>query len=137
MNRPELHLTLGIEPTEVRHARDAVRHLMTEHAIDDDGQEVAQLLVAELVTNALLHGGPPIELRGELNDDGSVLHVEVHDGSEEQPRLREPGRGGSGGYGLHLVQAMARAWGVRPAEDGKDVWFDVGVRKVWPLPSRG
>jgi anti-sigma regulatory factor (Ser/Thr protein kinase) len=86
--------------------------------------EIAQLLVSELVSNALIHGSAEATLIIEL--DGSRLHVEVLD-SESTVNLRalpidvarEHGRG------LAIVDALASAWGVEPRYVGKAVWFDL------------
>lgn len=83
--------------------------------------ESAILLVDELVANAVLHARSPVEVRARL--DAARLHVEVADGSPQPPRLREPD---VGGRGLRIVDALASAWGVTPAEgDGKAVWFEL------------
>jgi anti-sigma regulatory factor (Ser/Thr protein kinase) len=86
--------------------------------------EIAQLLVSELVTNALIHGNGDVMLIAEIEDDH--LHVEVLD-SEPTVTLaplpldttREHGRG------LAIVDALASAWGVEARLVGKAVWFDL------------
>ena len=81
----------------------------------------ATVLVSELVTNSVLHGGPPVVVAVEC--DGSVLQVRVRDGSPTMPTPREAERGDESGRGLALVAAMSDDWGVEPDTDGKLVWF--------------
>jgi anti-sigma regulatory factor (Ser/Thr protein kinase) len=81
----------------------------------------ASLAVSELVTNAVMYASGPIELRASI--DGARLHVEVADLSAALPHMREPL---FGGYGLHVVDNVATAWGVDPISgDGKITWFDL------------
>jgi anti-sigma regulatory factor (Ser/Thr protein kinase) len=91
--------------------------------------ECAQLGVSELVTNALLHGEPPITVRVR----GTVEHprVEVRDSSVEAPilpsePLDRPETDGlllTFGRGLSIVARCSEAWGAEIEDDGKVVWF--------------
>jgi anti-sigma regulatory factor (Ser/Thr protein kinase) len=89
---------------------------------DSDGLlRDAQLLVSELVTNALCHAGGPIELRASCTDE--VVRVEVRDTSSVMPLLRAPN---GGGRGLHIVAAIATRWGAsRDDRGGKVTWFEL------------
>lgn len=84
----------------------------------------AQLLVSELVTNAVRHGGPPIEVEVRCAP-GQGVHVRVRDGGAGRPLLRDPGLHDDGGRGLPLVEALSDAWGVQPLPAGKQVWFHI------------
>jgi anti-sigma regulatory factor (Ser/Thr protein kinase) len=84
--------------------------------------EVAQLLISEVATNAVMHArGEWIVVR--WSTDGQ-LRAEVHDQDpEHNPRLGHPGPSDAGGRGLILVQALASAWGTWTGSSGKCVWF--------------
>ncbi len=85
----------------------------------------AVLLVSEVVTNAVLHGGSPIVVTVEC--DGRALQVRVRDGSPVLPTPRETGStDDENGRGLRLIDLISAEWGVDPAPEGKNVWFRVG-----------
>ncbi len=83
-----------------------------------------QLVVTELVTNAYVHGKPPV--RFDLCDPSGhgVLRVEVTDAGPDKPEVRHPDVTESNGRGLLLVQAYTTRWGVIPFAGGKTVWAE-------------
>jgi len=81
----------------------------------------AVLMVSELVTNSVLHGGPPVVVA--VDCDEATLQVRVRDGSPSLPALRDAATGDENGRGLALVAEMSADWGVDTEEDGKHVWF--------------
>lgn len=82
----------------------------------------AMLLMSELVTNAVLHGGPPVTV--VVDCDGRGVEVRVRDGNRALPRERPVALDAENGRGLHLLDVIADRWGVTPAEPhGKAVWF--------------
>jgi len=85
----------------------------------------ALLLITELVTNSLNHGGGPILLAIEC--DEHTVNVRVRDGSTDLPEPRIAREQDESGRGLTLVELLSDAWGVEPVEDdhgvGKAVWF--------------
>ncbi|WP_309225697.1 ATP-binding protein [Quadrisphaera sp. INWT6] len=84
----------------------------------------AQLLVSELVTNAVRHGSPPITT--EVGCRGQAgLHVRVTDGATSEPLVRTPAVDDVGGRGMLLVDLLSSAWGVEPGSTGKAVWFEL------------
>lgn len=88
----------------------------------------AELVTTELVTNAVLHGAPPVDL--ELEHSGAVLKVEVSDGSSLPPVRGRMRPDAMTGRGLELVASVATHWGVRPAADlhkGKVVWAELST----------
>lgn len=88
-----------------------------------DVTDVAELLVSELVTNALRYGRGPIGLR--LLRGTSTVVCEVSDELDAAPRLRTVHQGDEGGRGLHLVDQLSKNWGTRTTAHGKIVWFEV------------
>jgi anti-sigma regulatory factor (Ser/Thr protein kinase) len=82
------------------------------------------LLVSELVNNAVVHGSGRIELR--LERRGDAVWAQVSDegpGFEAVPHAVQQRR--SGGWGLHLLDALAERWGM--AESATQVWFELPV----------
>ena len=82
----------------------------------------AELVVSELVANAVLHGWGPVGLR--LRHTARGLVVEVDDGNPTPPTIVEAEQRGIGGYGIHVVERLAE-WGWRRAGSGKTVWARV------------
>ncbi len=80
-----------------------------------------ELIVSELVTNAMRHAAPPIRLR-LLRD--SRLTCEVADGSSTAPRLRHARSTDEGGRGLFLVAQLTHRWGARYTAGGKIIWAE-------------
>lgn len=87
----------------------------------DDLVEAAELLVSEVVTNALLHAGTPIDVAFSLAEDG--LLVEIGDGSPHLPALRSYAPTAGTGRGLMMLEKMVEDWGVVSHPTGKTVWF--------------
>jgi two-component sensor histidine kinase len=79
-----------------------------------------QLVVGELVTNALRYGAGQVALQLSCHDDGVV--VEVYDEGVGTPRRRRAATDEEGARGLLLVASVAEAWGVRSRGGGKVVW---------------
>jgi anti-sigma regulatory factor (Ser/Thr protein kinase) len=86
--------------------------------------EIAQVLVSELVTNAVVHAGTDCTLRVSLV--GGLLRVGVTDRSAAPVQVQEYTPGATSGRGLMIVDALADGWGVEAGEGGKTVWFEVG-----------
>ncbi|GAA0671350.1 SpoIIE family protein phosphatase [Kitasatospora atroaurantiaca] len=84
--------------------------------------DFAELMVSELVTNALLHAEAPRRLR--LFRD-RTLTVEVADSGGQAPRVRSSAEEDEGGRGMHLVSELAHRWGTRPTKEGKVVWAEL------------
>ncbi|MCW8376675.1 SpoIIE family protein phosphatase [Streptomyces justiciae] len=81
-----------------------------------------ELILSELVTNAIRYGGEPIRLR--LLYDRDSLICEVSDGSSTSPHLRHAATTDEGGRGLFLVAQFARRWGTRYTDRGKVIWSE-------------
>ncbi|MEU2156519.1 PAS domain S-box protein [Streptomyces sp. NPDC019396] len=97
----------------------------------DDLVDNAQLLVSEVVTNAIRHGQGPVRLCMRRN--ATELTVEVSDSSHHLPQPRIAEADDESGRGLILVETLAGSWGVRPNDDGKTTWFTLLLRGVSPL----
>jgi anti-sigma regulatory factor (Ser/Thr protein kinase) len=116
-----LDLTLPSEPRSVAEARTRVCEAIAPE-FDGGDVDTLRLLVSEVVTNAVRHGGStrPVELRATWN---SEVRVEVHDnGDGFTPAPREGALEDPGGYGLFLVGRLADRWGVE-TDGGTTVWF--------------
>ncbi|MFI8288565.1 SpoIIE family protein phosphatase [Streptomyces sp. NPDC085614] len=81
-----------------------------------------ELILSELVTNAIRYGGSPISLR--LLRDGDSLICEVADGTSTSPHLRRATFTDEGGRGLFLVAQLSRRWGTRYTDRGKIIWAE-------------
>ncbi|THA56980.1 SpoIIE family protein phosphatase [Streptomyces sp. A1136] len=82
----------------------------------------AELILSELVTNAIRYGSEPIRVR--LLRDRSLI-CEVSDGSSTSPHLRYAASTDEGGRGLFLVAQYAERWGTRYTERGKVIWAEL------------
>ncbi|ROR42318.1 PAS domain S-box-containing protein [Kitasatospora cineracea] len=111
------------EPTSVAKAREAACGWLLERGLDEL-VDTSELLVSELVTNALRHGRGEIRLR-LLRDKTMVC--EVWDDAYAQPRQRRAQETDEGGRGLQLVSLLAERWGSRRTPKGKIVWFELAL----------
>ncbi|SBT89922.1 Serine phosphatase RsbU, regulator of sigma subunit [Streptomyces sp. DI166] len=110
------------DPVQVGRARAVVREQLHDWGLARL-VDVAELLVSELVTNALQHSeGRPVELRLVRGD---TLLCEVEDDDHELPTLLNAGPHDEFGRGLRLVSTLAREWGTSRTSVGKTVWFEL------------
>ena len=121
-HRVDAGTRLLAHPSSVATARKMVRHVLTE-ARREDLVETAQLLVSEVVTNALVHAGTPIDFHASVGDAG--LRVEVTDGSMQAPAPRTYSALAGTGRGLRLLQQFVDRWGTLARPNGKTVWFEM------------
>ncbi|WP_261719389.1 SpoIIE family protein phosphatase [Streptomyces sp. FZ201] len=117
--------TLPREPRSVGRAREYARGQLLSWDLEPL-VDTTELLVSELVTNALRYGEGDIRLRLLLD---RTLVCEVWDAGLVQPRRRRARDTDEGGRGLQLVGLLSAAWGSRRTPRGKTVWFEL------PLPD--
>ncbi|GGQ58063.1 SpoIIE family protein phosphatase [Streptomyces asoensis] len=117
--------TLPREPRSVGRAREYARGQLLSWDLEPL-VDTTELLVSELVTNALRYGEGEIRLRLLLD---RTLVCEVWDAGLVQPRRRRARDTDEGGRGLQLVGLLSAAWGSRRTPRGKTVWFEL------PLPD--
>ncbi|MDT9695386.1 SpoIIE family protein phosphatase [Streptomyces sp. P17] len=113
---------LTLDPAEAGRARAVVREQLHDWGLARL-VDLAELLVSELVTNALRHShGRSVELRLVRGD---TLLCEVDDDDHELPILLNAGPADELGRGLRLVSTLAREWGTSRTSAGKTVWFEL------------
>jgi serine phosphatase RsbU (regulator of sigma subunit)/anti-sigma regulatory factor (Ser/Thr protein kinase) len=113
---------LSPAPVEVGRARSAVREQLHDWGLARLA-DTAELMVSELVTNAVRHShSRPIELRLVRGD---TLLCEVEDDDHELPTLLSAGPEDEFGRGLRIVTTLAREWGTSRTKAGKSVWFEL------------
>ncbi len=116
--------SIAPEPRAAKIARATVRTALEHWGIGEDVFTV-ELLVSELVTNAIRYANTPSNL--VLRRGQHALYVEVSDEDTRVPRLLHPTFDDEGGRGLQLVAELATRWGARPTRTGKTVWFQLDV----------
>ncbi|MGW0191400.1 ATP-binding SpoIIE family protein phosphatase [Streptomyces sp. NPDC003362] len=122
---------LDADPAIVAGARLSVARQLTSWGMDDL-DFTTELVVSELVTNAIRYGRPPIRLR--LIRDRTLL-CEVSDDGSTTPHLRRARAFDEGGRGLLLVAQLAERWGTRHARHGKTVWAELSETGNAGLPE--
>ncbi|MEU5571808.1 SpoIIE family protein phosphatase [Streptomyces coeruleorubidus] len=123
----------GIAPSDVAYwflepedaapgrARRLARRALQRWGLEELSDSV-ELLVSEVVTNAVRYASRPVTLRLLRTD---VLRCEVGDDVPQLPRLRQARATDEGGRGLYLVNRLARRWGATRLSTGKVVWFEL------------
>jgi anti-sigma regulatory factor (Ser/Thr protein kinase) len=92
-------------------------------AVTDD----ATIIASELVTNSVNAGSGRIRIMLTIHRDH--LRLTVRDDADGQPQPRSAGPEDPHGRGLAITALLARAWGVEPAADGKQVWAELGFSR--------
>ncbi|WP_432126131.1 SpoIIE family protein phosphatase [Streptomyces sp. bgisy082] len=126
----------GIAPSDVAYwfldpedaapgrARRLARRALARWDLEELTDSV-ELLISEVVTNAVRYAERPVTLRLLRTD---VLRCEVGDDSPQLPRQRRARDTDEGGRGLFLVNRLARRWGATRLSGGKVVWFELATR---------
>ena len=108
------------DPAVVAEARKAATRQLTEWNLEELAF-TTELVVSELVTNAIRYATGPIRLR--LIKERALI-CEVLDGGATAPHLRHPRTTDEGGRGLLLVSQFTQRWGTRFAPEGKIIWAE-------------
>ena len=114
-------------------AAPQIRRALVEdlHALEVDATVVdeAEIVVSELVSNALRHAKPLSDgaIRVRWKVKGGVVEVEVSDGGgPSTPRPAPPALWSTSGRGLRIVRSLAHEWGVADDKAGRTVWASLG-----------
>ncbi|WP_371602834.1 ATP-binding protein [Streptomyces sp. NBC_01220] len=126
--------------SSVPRARAALRAALGEWRSGQPLGDEAELVLSELVTNAVrvpVPGDRMVGVRIECRGRGEFLRLEVSDAGPGRPEVRRPDELDKGGRGLLLVEALAHRWGVdvRRAGIGKTVWAELLAPGADPAPA--
>ncbi|WP_327327480.1 SpoIIE family protein phosphatase [Streptomyces sp. NBC_01210] len=114
---------LPADPALVSDVRAAAVRRLSQWGLEESAF-ATELLLSELVTNAVRYGTGPIQVR---LIHGRTLICEVYDTSNTAPRLRQAATTDEGGRGLFLVAQLAETWGTRYTTDGKVIWAECAL----------
>ncbi|MCC9712133.1 SpoIIE family protein phosphatase [Streptomyces sp. MNU76] len=114
---------LPADPARVSEVRAAALRQLADWGLDD-AAFAAELVLSELITNAIRHGAGPIRVR--LLRDRALI-CEVADTSSTAPHLRRAATTDEGGRGLFLVAQLSQSWGTRYTAEGKVIWAECGL----------
>lgn len=121
-------LDIPAEESFVSRAREWTSERLEEWGLAESGF-VTELVVSELVTNAIRYGHAPIQLR--LIHDDTII-CEVTDGSSTTPYMRRALSSDEGGRGLLLVAQLTQRWGTRHSRHGKTIWCEQSITPDTP-----
>ena len=113
---------MASDAAEVARARSLALDQLAAWGVDEAASFVVELVVSELVTNAIRYGNAPVCLR-LIQERGLI--VEVSDGGHTSPHLRRAAMEDEGGRGLFLVAQLTQRWGTRYTSTGKTIWTEV------------
>lgn len=114
-----------VDPARVAEARKTASRQLTEWGLEEFAF-TTELVVSELVTNAIRHAVGPIRLR--LIRERTLV-CEVFDSGATAPHLRHPRTTDEGGRGLLLVSQFAQRWGTRFVPEGKVIWAEQSLQE--------
>lgn len=124
---------LAFEPETASRARSLTCERLAQWQLEDLTFS-AELIVSELVTNAIRHAHGPVSLR--LIRTENRLIFAISDGSSSSPHLRRAKLGEEGGRGLFLVAQFAARWGTRHTPEGKIIWAEMPTPAAPPPTHR-
>jgi anti-sigma regulatory factor (Ser/Thr protein kinase) len=121
-------LTIPADPDAVGEARRWADEL-THDLVEPSRRADLQLVISEVVTNALQHGAPGRSILLAVTPKEEFLCVQVTDagpGLAPRPRATTPKE--HGGFGLFLIEQLTRRWGVTRERQHTRVWFELDYR---------
>jgi anti-sigma regulatory factor (Ser/Thr protein kinase) len=118
----ERHVTWDLprDPAVVASARSLVLRQLQQWNLEDSAF-TTELIISELVTNAIRYANGPIKLRLILD---RTLICEVSDASSTSPHIRRAATTDEGGRGLYLIAQFSHRWGTRYSATGKTIWAE-------------
>jgi anti-sigma regulatory factor (Ser/Thr protein kinase) len=126
--RERVATQFALTPTAPGHARRILDTALAEWGL---GYlvDAADLIISELVTNAVVHGEAPafLTVYTDREADGGLLFIEVDDAKDTVPQERDADDDAETGRGLQIVDAVAEDWGVETAGLGKRVWASLVI----------
>ncbi|MFE9441480.1 ATP-binding protein [Streptomyces sp. NPDC006602] len=131
----QVSFQLSRRRSSVPRARALLNAMLRDWLIDQEVLDTAELVLSELVTNALRARAPHDRQVGVCiahSEDDGLLRLEVSDAGEGRPEMRGPGEDEAGGRGLLLVEALTHCWGVQEREGGlgKTVWAEIKAPNI-------
>jgi anti-sigma regulatory factor (Ser/Thr protein kinase) len=120
-------LVVQAERSAPRAARHWVMQTIAAAGVGGASNQVVELLTAELVSNAVVHGPAAGAVRVQVRIDDETVRVSVRDSGGGTPTVGHPEPTAPSGRGLALVEALSSDWGIQTHADGKTVWFEVST----------
>ncbi|MEU9287942.1 SpoIIE family protein phosphatase [Streptomyces sp. NPDC048275] len=115
---------LPADPQAAPIARAAARRRLEVWGMDEETAFTTELIVSELVGNAVRYGAPPLQLRLVLE---RMLTCEVSDTATSAPQVKHARTIDETGRGLFIIASVAEQWGTRYQAQGKTVWAEQPV----------
>ncbi|MFD7814131.1 ATP-binding protein [Streptomyces sp. NPDC059785] len=136
----EVTFRLSRSRRSVPRSRALAHAVLSAWGVSQDVQDAAELVLSELLTNALRVPVPSdrqVGVRIARSPTDGLLRLEVSDAGAGRPEVRAPGAEETGGRGLLLVEALAHRWGVeeREAGIGKTVWAELKAPDIVAEPA--
>jgi anti-sigma regulatory factor (Ser/Thr protein kinase) len=137
----EVTFRLSRRRSSVPRARAVLQAALGDWGADQDVVGTAELMISELVTNALRVRVPrdrQVGVRIRHSEADGLLRLEVSDAGTGVPEVRAPGEDETSGRGLLLVESLAHRWGVkkRACGIGKTVWVELKAPAILPAPAQ-